>query len=341
MGFYTEAAQQLITPMDVPSFFIECAQTEQQLFEGLIELDFAHVYNEAGIISLTEADEEKADDAANAATDNNTDNIWTRFIDTIKKLFNNIREAFEKLAAKTIEAAKSKILDSANVKKCKEKDVWFKDYKDACDNILQKKDIKRYIDSFGKTATNAEDEEYKLTDMMKSIDEVVADINKVPTSADEYNNKTNGKDPSMLSAGLKELGNQPMGELKECLSLKGLNQRIANCFNMLAKDDRSKFKIQKDDSDEVKKQKREGSKYVTQMRLKYFNTEIKICSTTAKIAHRNYKMIKAAVNGKTEEEGKENTKPAENAENKETETKESVILAGIASDIFCESIFEF
>ena len=66
MGFYTEAAKQLnnsnsnITPMDAPSFLYECAQTEQALFEGLIELDFAQVYNEAGVISLTEADEKAA-----------------------------------------------------------------------------------------------------------------------------------------------------------------------------------------------------------------------------------------------------------------------------------------
>ena len=338
MGYYTEAAKQLINPIDVPSFFIECAQTEHQLFEGLIELDFAHVYNEAGIISLTEADEEKAEDAANAGSNNATDNLWTKFMEAIRGLFKSIKEAFEKLAEKTVEAARGKILSSADVKKCTKKDVWFADYKESCDKILQKRDIKKYIDAYGKTATNAEDEEYKLTDMLKTIDEVVADINKIPTNEDEFNNGANNKDKSMLPQGLKVLGEQNMGELKECLSLKGLNQRIANCFNMLAKDDRSKFKVQKDDSDEVKKSKREGSKYVTQMRLKYFNTEIKICSTTAKIAHRNYKTIKAAVKGKSEEGSEDTNNNA--AENKQ-ETNEAMVLAAIASDVFCESIFEF
>ena len=349
MGYYTEAAKQLINPMDVPTFFIECAQTEHQLFEGLIELDFAQIYNEAGIISLTEADEEKANDAAASATNDTTDNIWTKFINAIKHAFEKIKEAFNKFLASV--GSHAKILDDPKVKDCKKEDVWFADYKAKCDEYLTKENIKDYIAGFGKDilkkAGSEGDEVIVKTaeKITKDLDTAKEMISKIPTNADEYTNGTNGKNKNLLPGGLKKLGDQNMAALKECLSLKGLTQRISAAFNMLSKDDRSNYKIQKDDSDDLKKAKREASKHVTKMRLEYFMTECKVCSTTAKIARANYSAIKAVVKGKEgaeENKAAENTKAAENNNNAEQKaTGEAVALACVASDFFCESIFEF
>ena len=112
MGHYIEEAKNMnsIDALSAPSFLIESAKTELQLFEGLIELDFAEVYNENGIISLSEADQESASEQSDQAQNNFIKNIWKKFTDTIKKMLKSIKEKFneftKKLADKKVDRDK-------------------------------------------------------------------------------------------------------------------------------------------------------------------------------------------------------------------------------------------
>ena len=153
MGYFIEEAKNLnsVNILDVPSYFIECTQTERKLFEGLIELDFAEVYNEAGIISLTEADEEKASEEADKATNNFIVKIFKGFMDAMRNLFQKAKDKFneflKKLADKKVD--KDKIIKEKDIAaKCTEKDIWFKDYIDTCDAIVSKSELEKIINEY-------------------------------------------------------------------------------------------------------------------------------------------------------------------------------------------------
>lgn len=327
MGFYTEAAKQLINPMDVPSFFIECARTENMLFEGLIELDFAHVYNETGIISISEADEENANLTSGEAINKAIKDIWKIFTDTITKVWSDIKAKFEEFIKKTASLVSSKVINNDKAKECNTKDIWYADYKKACDDIINKGNIGAKAaaitdDLAKKTKDGASEEEVTKAagDFGKEIDKVYA----IPTEADKV-------ESAEIKIPVVELGSKAseFNNLQEELSLAGLTKRLSSAFGMLVKDDSQKFKVEKDDSAETKKLKHLSSKAATKIRLSYFKAECKICSNTAKIARRNYSEIKAFVKGgKAEGEGKEESQNS------------SAIFAAIGSNLLCESIFD-
>ena len=287
MGYYTEEAKQLnsLDTLDVPSFFIECAQTERQLFEGLIELDFAEVYNEAGIISLTEADEEKATEEADKATNNFIVKIWKGFIEAIKNALQKVKEKFDeflrKLADKKVD--KDKLIAQKDIAaKCDKKDIWYKDYMDACDAIISKSAIEEIINNYtveasvdgyfkkysavcekimdaAKDAGFMYESDFDMNDsfertfweMTKAVDAILV---KIPTDAEDTNfNGIFGVNLDAVELGSKA---NELPDLVRELSLQGLSKRIDKCFKMLAKDDTSKFKIQKGDSKEIKNAKK-------------------------------------------------------------------------------------
>lgn len=93
MAVYTRAALgESYLDHDANPFqlMIEAEQIDQSLFESLIEVDFATVYNEAGIITLTEADKEAADNAQKEGFLKKGFELIKKLGAAIEQIFNNL-----------------------------------------------------------------------------------------------------------------------------------------------------------------------------------------------------------------------------------------------------------
>ena len=364
MGFYTEAAKQLnnsnITPIDMPTFLYECAQTEQQLFEGLIELDFAQVYSESGVITLTEADKEAAQDASDKAIADASKNIFQRFLDAIKKVFDKVSAALIDFFNGT-KSLVAKKLNNPRAKSCQIKDVWFSDYKKLV--VALENQCKESL-NFIPVITDANGTE--LVEDLKVQSKCICDllgnlIGIIPTTKEGVENAENKKaflqsvkerrnelkeiagghvgktaftrnfaNLLNVAEGMyddlkpKELGGIDMTALTKEISVGGAGSNIKAIFELLKKPE-----PKLDDEGKKVKEKTALTVSLTKVRLALFTSYTKGCLNTAKIARRNYAVISKYISGKVLNPGE-----AENA-------NESAAYYGSMSDLFCEQVFGF
>lgn len=367
MGFYTEAAKRLnnITPIDAASFFIECAETEQALFEGLIELDFAQVYNESGVIKLSEADEAAAKDASDKAIEQASKNIFQRFLEALKKVFDKVTAALADFFNGTKSLAAKK-LDNPRAKNCQIKDVWFSDYKkfvvtleNACKGALDaiavpqgsgivedeavklvKEQAQSIVTTVGNLVayaptTKAEAEDKDRAQALKiAIGKARAEY---PKEAQKYTYYKQFE--GLLSIGEKmfteitpkELGGINFGDLTKEISIGGAGSNIKAIFELLKKPAGHTFN--KITTDKDGNQKTETGKIqsaftvsLTKTRLALFSSYTKACLNSAKIARRNYSVISKYISGKVLNPGEDGV-------------SETAAFYGMSSDLFCEQVF--
>lgn len=331
MGFYTESAKQLISPLSVPDFLMECHHVDNVLFEGLIELDFAEVYNESGLISLTEEEQEQAQAAADNAAKEASQNIFKKFLETLKGIFNKISEALKNFFSQTMSLVSTKVINDPKAKDCQTEDIWYGDYiakvkpfvdMSSYDEYL--KTVKEFYNNLANGSTDGAE------DLQKELVEVGATYNKFtkyPTTVEENNNAEDEFKINPVKLGTKA------GEFKNLqkdLSPAGIATAVKAMFGKLSTPDEYVIKIDKDSETKKIDQKvaRSFKVAVFGLKLDLMRYTGKIISSSLKIAKRNYKEIAACVKGKE-------------AGASEEKTQEAAFIAAQFSDLFCESVFEF
>ena len=351
MGFYTESAKQLIaSPLTVPEFMMECSRIDHILFEGMIELDFAEVYNESGVITLTEADGEEAQKAVGDAEKTSIKTIFNKFLETLKGVFEKISGALDKFFSQTLSLVNSKIINDPKAKDCKTKDIWYGDYFKKCAPVVQLgtyddylKAVKDYYEKIVNTDVDGMiSDTTKLTDGFVSYAEKLSSFTKFPTTVEENESVDAEYKIEPVELGSKS---SEFSALQKDLSPAGISGIIKVLYSKLKTPDEYIIKVEKlgkdatdDQKDENKKAKglaRSFAVAVFGVKLDLMRVTGKIISNGLKIGRRNYKEIAACVKG--------TAAAADNADNKEATTKaeEAAFLAGQFSDLFCESVFEF
>ena len=124
---------------------MECHRIDNILFEGMIELDFAEVYNESGAIVLTEADEEEAKETVNNAEKTSIKTLWNKFVETLKGVFEKIKGALDKFFSQTLSIVSTKVISSDKAKNCPTKDIWYDKYFEKCAPIVQMGSYDSYL----------------------------------------------------------------------------------------------------------------------------------------------------------------------------------------------------
>lgn len=409
MGYYTEAAKAIneaaISPMDIPTFFLESTIMERKLFEGLIELDFAEVYNEAGLIYLSEEEQEAAGEVAEKKQEEVKKNLFQSFLNALSKAFTTIREKLQEFLNKTKGLAKMR-LDEKKCKECKIEDVWYKNYSDCAEDILGKcakvmftvarmdtgKITREAIELARKSAPeeNKEDVEAGIAiagaamAMLRPFEKQIAKATKevavnikgiiamIPTTKEEADEFDPSKYKPLLDEAkgaidemkgeLKGIGVEigqsledainlkipnsfviPLGEgnindLSQAVTLGGVFERINKVFDTLKKPEAymkeiAGYEAKSADKKVQRKINRSIASVDFAIKLNYFAMMAQVTSTTARIARRNYSTLVKFSKGKI------NNETGEAKEETQEKTEESAIIAGIGSDLLCESIF--
>ncbi len=318
MGFYIESAKQMINPMNVPTFMIECAETERKLFEGLIELDFAEVYCESGLAVFTEEEKADAQKAGEEGSKKSIKTIVDNFVSALKAAFNSAKERLGKIFDSITDKVTKGILDSDKLKDAKVAQIeilWYEDYhKKAIESLKSVDDVLTNISS---QIAKGEDFTDKLGAAYKEISEKVAEI---PTKLEE----AKAKDASLVS----KIGDHDVKTLVKALSPAGIGRDLDEVYNNLKKVDLTHFAVSDNNSDHENDRNAKVLSQVFKVKLAYFAARAKIAMTTANIAMKNLGTLRGIVKG------------ADKGETAE-KTQESVAIYNALVDIFCESIYEF
>jgi len=330
MGVYTESARQLINPMDIPTFMIECAKTERALFEGVIELDFAEVYKENGLAVFTEEETAAADTASNNATEQATENIFKKFGEALKKAFEAITNKLKDFFEKTASLVNSKVINDPKAASCTTKDIWFKKYKEATDKLNVLSDYQKAADkakalmekAWSGDLDDSSFDEYK--DFCKELIDTAVKFIEIPTTVEEYNNSTSDLKNQVEPVELGSMKNE-FGELQKALSVGGIGSNLKDIFSKLSSKEKL-FEAKPDETTEQKNARRTCAATFCTIKLQLFQNECKIVSNTCKIARRNYSEIAAAVKGS-------------NAKADETTVQNNSAVYAALSDMLCESVF--
>lgn len=350
MGFYTESAKQLIaSPLTVPEFMMECSRIDHILFEGMIELDFAEVYNESGVITLTEADGEEAQKAVGDAEKTSIKTIFNKFLETLKGVFEKISGALDKFFSQTLSLVNSKTINDPKAKECKTKDIWYADYFKKCAPITQMstyddylKAAKDYYEKIVNLDAEGMSDTTELTNGFVSYSDKLSSYTKFPTTLKENESADAEFKIEPVKLGSKS---SEFSALQKDLSPAGISGIIKVLYSKLKTPDEYIIKVEKIGKDATEDQKDENKKAkavarsfavaVFGVKLDLLRITGKIISNGLQIGRRNYKEIAACVKG--------TAAAADNADNKEATTKaeEAAFLAGQFSDLFCESVFEF
>ena len=333
MGFYTESAKQLINPVSIPDFLMECAHIDRVLFEGMIELDFAEIYNESGNIVLTEEEQQAGETAAKDAEKKAGENIFKKFLEALKGIFSKIGDALNKFFSETTSLVSSKVINDPKAKECQTEDIWYGDYVTRTKPFLDLSAYDKFLNVVKNLYTNIIKGNYEDTDLNSLNKEsliMAAELNRFlnfPTTVEENNNAPDNSKINPVKLGTKA------GEFKDLqkdLSPAGIATAVKSIFSKLSTPDEYVIKIDKDSET-----KKIDQRIVRQFKSAIFGAKLtlmtftgKAVSNSLKIARRNYKEIAAAVKGKE-------------VNASEKETNEAVFVAAQFSDLFCESVFEF
>lgn len=304
MGFYTESAKQMINPMDVPSFFIECAETERKLFEGLIELDFAEVYKENGLAVFTEEETAAAEETSKKAFKDVVADLVKKFEGALKAAYDAITDKLKELFDKTADLLTKKVLDNPEAAKCDLDVVWYEDYyKKATESL---KSVESVLDKMNSDIAKDEEAASKFDEIYAQITEAVG---KIPTTVEAAQAENKDLITKMNAHDVKSLA--------KALSPAGIGSELTGAYNNLKKVDLSHYAIEDSDADAVKERKVKVLQKVNKVKLAYFAAKAKIAMNTANIARNNFVKLASYVKG---------TK------------KESAEMYDIMNDILCESI---
>ena len=333
MGFYTESAKQLINPVTIPDFLMECAHIDNVLFEGLIELDFAECYNESGNIVLTEEEKEAGETAAKDAEKKAGENIFKKFLETLKSVFAKIGAALDKFFSETTSLVSSKVINDPKAKECQTEDIWYGDYVTRTKPFLDLSAYDRFLNAVKNLYINITKGSYEKIDVDSLTKESLimsAELNRFlnfPTTVEENNDAPDNSKINPVKLGTKA------GEFKNLqkdLSPAGIATAVKAIFSKLSTPDEYVIKVDKDSET-----KEIDQRIVRQFKAAVFGAKLTLMSYTGKavsnslkIARRNYKEIAASVKGKE-------------VQASEKETNEAVFVAAQFSDLFCESVFEF
>lgn len=331
MGFYTESAKQLINPVSIPDFLMECAHIDRVLFEGMIELDFAEIYNESGNIVLTEEEQQAGETAAKDAEKKAGENIFKKFLETLKGIFSKIGDALNKFFSETTSLVSSKVINDPKAKECQTEDIWYKDYLKKTEPITNMSFYDDYLNSVKEIYTQILnghiDQSEALGDAFTEVSNKMSEFAKFPTTVEENNNVDGAYKIEVSKLGDKAA---EFKDLQRNLSPAGIATNVKTVFNKLSTPDEYVIKIDKDSETKKFDQRLSRSFKVAVFGLKLDLMKVtgKCISNGLKIARRNYKEIAAAVKGKE-------------VKASEKETNEAVFVAAQFSDLFCESVFEF
>lgn len=324
MGFYTESAKQLINPVSIPDFLMECAHIDRVLFEGMIELDFAEIYNESGNIVLTEEDQQAGETAAKDAEKKAGENIFKKFLETLKSIFSKIGDALNKFFSETTSLVSSKVINDPKAKECQTEDIWYKDYLKKTEPITNMSFYDDYLNSikaiYTKIINGHIDQREALEDAVTEVRIKMSGFAKFPTTVEENNDADSTYKIEVSKLGAKAA---EFKDLQRDLSPAGIATNVKTVFSKLSTPDEYVIKIDKD-SETKKFDQRLSISFkaaVFGLKLDLMKITGKCISSSLKIARRNYKEIAAAVKGK--------------------EVKEVTFIAAQFSDLFCESVFEF
>lgn len=374
--FYEDDLLQLDKPrscMNLPQYMYECAVLEHKFFEGMLKLDGYLVRSECGLIYLSEEEKKEVEQTKSGGLTGVIREIFNRFREAIRNIADGYIKAAEAFIGKTKAAIDEEVLKSPKAAQCDIKDIWYKDYYDACSEVFKTDKIDELF---------AENADYKddINLIMKNCDDK---IKKIPTTIDEFDNKDKFTQDSL--AKVVSLGSKKgvMRELSTVLTLQDFMKKIKNLQTRFDRFNEQAVKRINGSTDEKidEKELEKRVQKATQARLKYMNTIDHVCMKTQQIAWRNYNEIKAFVRGSDEkkvenDQGKtveqnnknqnnknqnnknnnqKNNKPGriENNQGKTVEqnggkkgTQESYTLAqdpyyvGIGADLLFESIFE-
>lgn len=317
MGFYTESARQMINPMDVPTFMIECAQTERELFEGLIELDFAQVYKENGLAVFTEEETEAADKAGKEASGNVIATIIKKAQEALSNAFKKVEEKIKELQDKSIEFFTKKVLENPKAKECDKSVLWWEDYKKAAEAALNPKQIPNELNRIAINAGKDKDEQ--LNKISQFFDDFNSKLAGIPTSTAEAESADNKSD--VKATPVKD---HDIMSLRKALSDATAYDELKKIYEELKKVDTSQFDIKEGDSDELIANKTKSARQVWKLKLGYFMAAGKVYLTIVKIAYEDLTAIRTYIKGGSKEEVQQN----------------SAIYSAI-SDLLYESIVEF
>lgn len=317
MGVYTESAKQIynssVDALSAPMFMINCAETERKLFEAVIELDFAEVYNESGVIYLSEADQQAADEKTKTSFGEKIKSVWRKFIETITNAFNTVISKIDEFIKGTAGLIKvSKKLDSPEIKKCQVEQLWFADLKKGFDdewNRLQKAQVSIEQEGLGSGAA-ASNDTFLFGVNAENLEKFKMELKVAVTKVEQ--NLLHHESP---------LGNHNMSELKAVISMKNVVSDIKGTFEAFKKNDKINALISKADNSEKASK---GFKYlttITGIRLKMFSYKCTTSMKVASLARKNYVTLINYV-----------SKPGKYYDESATE-------AETLSDLFCESVF--
>lgn len=166
-------------PSNAIEFMIEAERIDNELFESIIEVDFAEAYNEAGIISLTEAEQQAAAGAQKKGFFSKIGEVVKKAVEAIKRLIGRIVGFFEGLIKNDdkISEKYKKYINKSALAKCpatgKYVDVQL--WGSATDFIKKLAANSSDGESFTSFDMSAADTEEKIRDSKSKIDQFTMD----------------------------------------------------------------------------------------------------------------------------------------------------------------------
>ena len=349
--FYEDELLQLDNPKSitsVPQYMYECAVIDGKLIEGMLKLDNYLVRNECGLIYLSEDDKAEVEKAKSTGFGGAVREILRKFKEAIGHIcqgFINAAETFLKKAG----VIDQDVLKNAKAAQCDVKDIWYKDYYNACSEIFKANKTEELV---------ADGADYK-EDLSAIMKDCADEIGKIPSTVDEFNNKdkfTQDSAAKVVTLGTKS---SVMKELGNVLTLSDYMKKIKTLQTQFDRFNEQAVK-KTNGTTQANISEEELEKRVakaTAARMNYMNVVTSVCTKTQQIAWRNYREIKAFVKGdeeKKEENNQNNNQQNNNKEqnkNNEQNNKKAVNASytfaqdpqyvAIEADMFFESIFGF
>lgn len=318
MGVYVESARNItsdpINMLTAPGLLIDCAQTEQKLFEALIELDFAEVYNESGMVILTEEDKAAASAQSTKKLSEKIKEKWNKFVQWIKDKWNQFVDAVDKMLKDSVLSQIDKNIDKGANAPLKaadgtDGDYWYADIYDAYEKEYNSviRDFPTFIEA-----------------KMIEPDDATLDVTEVLRTAAECKQRLSDFNYITKISKVQRVNSSQLQALKQYIGFKSLTNDVKKTFDALVKKPGNYDTVKSNTAQENNKFKL--SVAMIGYRTALFSFRLRQATKTMSQARRNYVQIAQHAKKMVQMAG--------------TATNEEALLIGAASDLFCESVFE-
>ena len=340
MGIFSNVAEATVQGtknINPLQFALDVQRADLAMFESLIELDFSGAYNEAGIISLTEADKEAGKKVTLEGIKTKIEELVTKAIEAIKSIASKILLKIQELVTSGAQLAK-KYDGKITVDALKDKDTEIKlyttDLEKGMDIVTDGANLTNSVDDIDKLNSADEIDDFvkefdqKINDLSAKIANAVADL-PITKKASEIDGTQIQYIFDTVSAGTKQIKYVKDGENASIKSFKELKNKAKAGM--------------KDSTDELAA-KKAYAKYQIYSKLVTFETKSKNL-TFNEIFKQVAMNRKALVQlGYLVAGAKDEEKKAEKAKTQEAKTEAAALIEstlyilGECSDLYAESL---